>query len=68
METRQEACSTSMVSTAAASGLQKKLKEEVFAILPSIHAKEVGLGRMGADMHDNVRISVDNGKIGSYLP
>ena len=35
-----------MVFIAAASGLQRKLKEEVFAILPSIHAKEVGLGRM----------------------
>lgn len=68
MEPRQEACSTSMVSIAAASGLQRKLKEEVFAILPSIHAKEVGLARMGADMHGNVRISVDTGKIGSYLP
>lgn len=68
MKTRQEACSTSMVSIAAASGLQRKQKEEVFAILPSIHAKEVGLGRMGADMHGNARISVDNGKIGSYLP
>lgn len=60
METRQEACSTSMVPTAAASGLQRKLKEEAFAFLPSTHAKEVGLGRMGAPscgMHGNVRIS-----------